>query len=119
MASICSLLFLSSSLLIICDYIIFILVVAAVHESCSAEMDTPVQSNGSVTSFCGKNCREVAKFSFYFSSQSSYSMALILRTLFVIVDVVNKVVEELWRLFNFSLEFNHITSEYRLPRSCF
>ncbi|XP_023006128.1 increased DNA methylation 1-like isoform X2 [Cucurbita maxima] len=28
------------------------------HESCSAEMDTPVQSNGSVTSFCGKNCRE-------------------------------------------------------------
>ncbi|XP_022959072.1 increased DNA methylation 1-like [Cucurbita moschata] len=29
------------------------------HESCSAEMDTPVQSNGSVTSFCGKNCREL------------------------------------------------------------
>lgn len=68
-------LFLLSSSLIICDCRFFILVIAAVHESCSPEMDTPVHSNVSITSFCGKNCREVAKLSIYFSSRPFFNMA--------------------------------------------
>lgn len=48
-----------------CDFRIFILVIAAVHESCIQEMDTSI-SNGAITSFCGKTCREVAKIFYFF-----------------------------------------------------
>lgn len=78
-------------------------VIAAVHESCNLEMDTSVHSNASVTSFCGKNCREVAKFSIYSSFQSYFSMTLNFHKSFVNVDVMNKVVEELGTSFTFSI----------------
>lgn len=64
-------------------------------------MDTPVHSSGLVTSFCGKSCREVPKFSIYSSSQSYFSMSLNFHKLFVNVDGMNKVVEQLLTLFTF------------------